>query len=119
MDRKEAERIIKILGTSWTVEEQPVEYLTYRRYTKALTTLIGSTSHLGISAGIFAVVVNQAHRLNKSPEWIEQEILFEAGVKEIEPRSVWLRQAMADEGLIGEAFQDLYNERLTRYKTDG
>jgi hypothetical protein len=87
----------------------------YRRYTKALTKLIGSTSHIGLSAGIFAAIFNQAQRLNKSSEWIEQEILFEAGVKELSPRPVWLRQAMEDQGLLIEESQDLYNERLTRF----
>lgn len=111
MDRKDAERIIKILGMDWTPDEQTQ----YRRYTKALTSLISATSNVRISASIFAVIINQANRLNKSPEWIEQEILFEAGIKEIGNRLVWLHQAMENEGLIGEEFQDLYNERITRF----
>lgn len=115
MDRKDAERVIKTLGMDWPAYEQPAEWTLYRRYTTALTKLIAATSHLGISASIFALIINQAEELNKSPEWIEQEILFEAGVKEIGHRSVWLRQAMENEGLTGEELQDLYNERLTRF----
>lgn len=115
MDRKDAERVIKVLGTEWPVDHQPIEWTTYRRYTKALTNLIASTSHIGISASIFALIINQANQLNKSSEWIEQEILFEAGIKEIGNRSVWSHQAMENEGLIGEEFQGLYNERITRF----
>ena len=97
------------------VDEQPAEWITYHRYSLALVKLIASTKHIGLSAAIFAVIINQAHRLNKPPEWIEQEILFEAGITNIGDRSEWLRQAMDNEGLTGDASNDLYNERLTRY----
>ncbi|WP_338875709.1 hypothetical protein WBJ53_08790 [Spirosoma sp. SC4-14] len=114
IDIKEARQIIRMIlaKSSWILPVSQQVY--YSVFAKSIKDVQAVTVDLNHTAQVLSTVLNQGWQLNKSVEWINQELLFEAHAAYFGDRlRVMLfalkRQRGSDEAL------DLYNERLRRF----
>jgi|GEM_PF-5899135 len=85
----------------------------YLPFMKAIKDVQAATLDLNQAAQVLSSVLNQGWLLNKSVEWINQELLFEAHAAYFGDRLRVMRFALKHQRGSDEAL-DLYNERLLR-----
>ncbi|MVM28396.1 hypothetical protein GO755_00015 [Spirosoma sp. HMF4905] len=93
----------------------PTEYLIYRDYVRTIDYLFDTTGNQQRTIAIFTAVINQAKNLGKSGEWVNKELIFEAGGEFADSRLDLLRMNL-QHGPLTDDVLDLYNERVNRFK---
>ncbi|WP_461130486.1 hypothetical protein [Spirosoma aerophilum] len=115
MTKEEAKQIILLLAFEKQSKEYSSVEMAYGRYIRMLIHMISSTSDLDVSAGLFAAVINQAQELNKTAEWIEQELFVEANASARANRLAYIHQLLTlSDG--SDRHLDLYNARVSRFQ---
>lgn len=118
MELDETKHIIRLLTFEWSKVELYAGAMTYSDYMKAVQSLQAITNDVDRTKAIFLGVIQQASALSKSSEWVREELKFEAQAEVIGDRGKWLRVEVAAQD-ANDAALDLYNERLTRFNSNG
>lgn len=88
--------------------------LGFSHYLMAFEELQAITNHIDRTKAIVDGVMRQSSQLGRSPEWILNELKFEAQAERTGDRREWLRTELAAGQASDEAL-DLYNERSGRF----
>jgi hypothetical protein len=106
--------LIQTLTVQWVRAELPVRGLTYADYTMAIRTLLLTTQDPDRTTAIVQAVLAQAVDLQKTAEWVEEELKFE-GMIEGADRIDFLRFELEQAESVDDAMLDQYNERISRF----
>ncbi|RCR67003.1 hypothetical protein [Larkinella punicea] len=116
INQKEAKRLIEQLAFEKPVDS---EHRCFTRYAFILSRLWIKVGDLDLAASIFMAVVNQANKLDKSFDWINNELGFELVAAEQKGRRGALLQQRLWEDAGSDEALDLFNERLERFNNFG
>ena len=106
--------LIQTLTVQWVRAELPVRGLTYADYTTDVRTLLLTTQDPERTAAIVQAVLAQAIDLQKTAEWVEEELKFE-GMIDGADRADFLRFELEQAAAINDEMLDQYNERINRF----
>ncbi len=116
INQEEAKRIIEQLAFENPVDS---EHKCFIRYAFILSRLWIKVGDFDLAASIFKAIVNQANKLDKSFDWINNELGFELVAAEHKGgRGSLLQQRLWEDAGSDEAL-DLFNERLERFNNFG
>lgn len=108
--------LIQTLTLQWVRAELPAQGMTYAEYTIAIRTLLLTTQNPDKTTAIVQAVLSQAVDLQKTAEWVDQELKFE-GMIEGADRVDFLRFELQQAESIDDGLLDSYNERINRFAT--
>lgn len=106
--------LIQALTYQWGRADLPTQRMTYADYTTAIRTLLLTIQDPDRTTAIVQAILAQAVDLQKTAEWVEQELKFE-GMIDGADRGDFLRFELQQAESVDDGMLDTYNERINRF----
>jgi hypothetical protein len=114
LDSSPIKELVQTLTYQWGRADLPTQRMTYADYTTAIRTLLLTIQDPDRTAAIVQAMIAQATDLQKTAEWVEQELKFE-GMIDGADRVDFLRFELQQAELVDDGMLDTYNERINRF----
>ncbi len=117
LDTSPYKELIQQLAYRWIAANRPAAGRVYEDYITTLRTLLLTTQNPERTTAIVGAVLRQAVYLDKTAQWVEQELKFEGMLTGVD-RADFLLLELQQAGGVDDQLLDAYNERINRFADD-
>jgi len=114
LDGSPYQELLQQLAYQWLAALRPAAGLSYADCMDTLRTLLLTNQSPERTAAIVTAVLKQAVHLEKTSQWVQQELHFEGMLHEVD-RADFLLLDLQQAGRITDQLLDAYNERIHRF----
>lgn len=114
LDTSPYKELIESLVRQWIDTDLPAQDLTHNDFTTTIRILLLTTQSPDHTAIIVSAVLDQATRLQKTSDWVDQEIKFEGMIHGAD-RVDFLKFELSQAATLDDSLLDSYNERINRF----
>ncbi|MBO0949187.1 hypothetical protein [Fibrella forsythiae] len=117
LDTSPYKELIGQLAYQWVAANRPAAGRVYNDYINTLRTLLLTTQNPERTTSIVGAVLRQAVNLDKTAQWVEEELKFEGMLTGVD-RADFLLLELQQTGGVNDQLLDAYNERINRFATN-
>ncbi|XAZ82039.1 hypothetical protein A6C57_27225 (plasmid) [Fibrella sp. ES10-3-2-2] len=117
LDASPYQELLQQLAYQWLAALRPAAGLSYADCMDTLRTLLLTTQSPERTGAIVTAVLKQAVHLEKTSQWVQQELHFEGMLNGVD-RADFLLLDLQQAGHIDDQLLDAYNERVNRFPAD-
>lgn len=114
LDTSPYKELVESLVRQWLDTDLPTQGLTNTDFTTTIRILLLTTQNPDHTAVIVSAVLGQAIHLQKTSDWVDQEIKFEGMVHGAD-RVDFLKFELSQAATLDDSLLDSYNERINRF----